>query len=836
MNNYNKQLELEQSQRDRAYERVSKKLSDVNSIDTSLAGLTLTKLALRPLAAALETLWIEKRLKGERKRVLLFLEEHYKENELLLAYLIVKSALHKVADKKRKETLVATSIAKAVAEDIQIRTFESNKETAKLANWIKKEYKSEPVFKKRATISACKIHNVGLNLDDSLSKAKIGLVLVKVLTEAVPELFYLEKKMGINSYKEIAITPQAEAIILKQNDTQLMLEPIFEPLICEPQSWRNGDIHGGYLLGGRRIPFVRVHDKEHAQFIKNQDLTPIMNHINEIQKTAWQINKEVLQVMDYVYNNNLVAPEAPGIRVSHPKTYGGLPTSHVYLLDELVHKHTFGALDSEGQFVNKEDLQNYRNSKRDARNWTLAQTSKRLSLVTMLSIAKRYKEYPSMFFSYTVDFRGRVYPVQQTLTPQGTSESKALLTFRDTKELGATGLYWLKVHMANCFGLDKEVFEKRIQWVEDNHAAIIAWAESPLDYLRYWSEADDAWLFLAAIFEYRNAYKLANPMEYRSNLPINIDATCSGIQIYSALLRDREGAEAVNVIGTKRNDIYQKVADKVNARLESGGLVTKFTRNTADGESEEVDISNEVRSLKGNISRKLTKRNTMTIPYSVTKQGMRDQLIEEFEALEEDNKKFWYGNAFNVAKILADLNEEAIYDTVKGARLVQDYLKETAGKFKDKPMIWTTPAGMPVYQAKPNYKKISVKLGGGQQFQLRESRPGTVNVGKHRSGIAPNYIHSLDSAILLLTIDKCVNKYGMSDFSLIHDSFGTHACNVDKLGVAIRETFIEIFSVNQLSLWGQEVTKGNTEDFIEVPKVDDTFDIEDIRTSKYIFS
>lgn len=82
-------------------------------------------------------------------------------------------------------------------------------------------------------------------------------------------------------------------------------------------------------------------------------------------------------------------------------------------------------------------------------------------------------------------------------------------------------------------------------------------AKAPLLHIDKWACCDDAFGFLAFCFEYNK--HLENP-EHLYALPCASDATCSGIQIYSGLLRDGEGAQEVNVTGQVRRDIYGRVA------------------------------------------------------------------------------------------------------------------------------------------------------------------------------------------------------------------------------------------------------------------------------------
>ena len=57
------------------------------------------------------------------------------------------------------------------------------------------------------------------------------------------------------------------------------------------------------------------------------------------------------------------------------------------------------------------------------------------------------------------------------------------------------------------------------------------------------------------------------------------------------------------------------------------------------------------------------------------------------------------------------------------------------------------------------------------------------------TGISPNFIHSLDAAHMCLVIDRWNGSFGG-----VHDSFSTHADDVDDLLQLTKEVFIEMYS------------------------------------------
>jgi DNA-directed RNA polymerase len=72
---------------------------------------------------------------------------------------------------------------------------------------------------------------------------------------------------------------------------------------------------------------------------------------------------------------------------------------------------------------------------------------------------------------------------------------------------------------------------------------------------------------LAAAFEF--AGFLEHGDTYVSHLPIPLDGSNSGLQHFSALLRDPTGAAAVNLVPSdKPNDVYAEVAARAQARVD----------------------------------------------------------------------------------------------------------------------------------------------------------------------------------------------------------------------------------------------------------------------------
>jgi DNA-directed RNA polymerase len=176
--------------------------------------------------------------------------------------------------------------------------------------------------------------------------------------------------------------------------------------------------------------------------------------------------------------------------------------------------------------------------------------SKRLQLVQKLWVAELMMERGNRFhYVYNLDWRGRMYPVGPALTPQGDDLAKGLLQFAHGVPLGDDGAYWLAIHGANSFGVDKVSFEERIEWVEANDEPAdprVRRRPAPCSATMLVGEADSPFVFLAFCFEYAalqahvNAGNAAG--DFVSHLPVAFDGSCNGLQNFSAMLRIRWAA------------------------------------------------------------------------------------------------------------------------------------------------------------------------------------------------------------------------------------------------------------------------------------------------------
>ncbi len=67
-----------------------------------------------------------------------------------------------------------------------------------------------------------------------------------------------------------------------------------------------------------------------------------------------------------------------------------------------------------------------------------------------------------------------------------------------------------------------------------------------------------------------------------------------------------------------------------------------------------------------------------------------------------------------------------------------------------------------------------------------------VNPQKQSTAFPPNFVHSLDASHMMLSALAC-QKHQIT-YASVHDSYWTHACDVDVMSKIIRDTFIRLHS------------------------------------------
>ena len=786
-------------------------------------GRRLLRLALKPTIEAIaEFLKAAQQGRAGRKHSAHKLLEGSEPEAL--AYLTLRCSIQSGVKRDRIQK-AANSVANAVIGHLEAEALRRANKAGALG--LERSLSDGPVVSARKLALAREIYRrEGVALDWSpKERILVGTKLIELAADACG--LFREVMVSEGSGKRrrtqqrLELTEQADEWLERQHARCELLDPIPMPMVVPPCPWTT-PFDGGYLDPPPGNSVVRHNTRPYFDELENVEMPRVYRAINQIQSTAWKINHPILETMRALWESGGTLGNLPS-RDDEP-----LPAKPAaFETDELARK----------EWMREAAKIHALNARRKG---------KRLALMQKLWVAEKLVDFPEIYFPHSMDWRGRLYPIPAGgPSPQGDDTGKALLAFANGLPLGTTGARWLAIHIANLFGEDKVSFEDRIRWVEKNEAAILDSAADPLDGQRFWATADKPWQALAACMEWAG-YR-AEGETFRSHLPVALDGSNSGLQHFTALLRDAKAAPEVNLVDQDRpGDLYATVAARaqqlVDQSSEPGAVPWKGDR----------------------ITRKIVKRPCMTYVYSATRMSMADQIRETLEELDDEaasrGQQSHLRGADNEAAAfwLSGVLYKLIGNEVPAARRAMDWLRKAMGLLNkaDLPIWWTTPVGLPVLQRYPKVKARSVEVtfrgkrmqllvagegGAPSLLEFLEDNKGAWNDGRQASSaIAPNFIHSLDAAHLMLVANACADQ-GIDSMAVIHDSFGTHAARTDELAAILRETFIELYQVDPLAGFRDEVVEQLRHDpqwARQVPPVPDQGDLDlaAIRRATYMFS
>ncbi|KAK1965469.1 DNA-dependent RNA polymerase [Colletotrichum sublineola] len=565
------------------------------------------------------------------------------------------------------------------------------------------------------------------------------------------------------------------------------------PMVVEPAPWQAFD-KGGFLESRPSLVRVKQGDKDQKLYseaaIARGDMDQVFKGLDVLGKTAWRVNTPVLNVMLEAWNTGEALANLPALNPDIP-----IPPEPESQDDPMTHRAWVRAVKA-------------------AENERGGLHSVRCFMNFQLEIARAFRNQ-TFYFPHNIDFRGRAYPLPTYLNHMGADHVRGILRFARGRELGEEGLKWLKVHLANVFGFDKASLKDRESFAMDNLVNIFDSANKPLDGNRWWLKAEDPWQCLAACYELKAALESPEPTKFVSHLPVHQDGTCNGLQHYAALGGDSWGARQVNLEpGDKPADVYTAVANIVKDHI-----------------AKDAKAGNPFAlAMDGKITRKVVKQTVMTNVYGVTFAGAKKQVCKQLDALYPNMPKESGFTNMLIASYVAKLVFKALSSMFRGAHDIQYWLGEIGGrvcralsaeqleriyndnllpspsktaKADDKKkttddllaqfratIVWTTPLRMPVAQPyrKNGTRVIKTSL---QDLSLTvPERSDPVHRKKQLQAFPPNFIHSLDATHMLLSALEC-HELGL-DFAAVHDSFWTHAADVNVMNRVLRDAFVRI--------------------------------------------
>ncbi|KAM1808968.1 hypothetical protein TB2_025453 [Malus domestica] len=652
------------------------------------------------------------------------------------------------------------------------------------------------------------------------TQAKLGSRLIELLTETAyvqPPLNQLAdgppdvRPAFRHRFKAAAKTPgqklvknygviECDPLVLTGLDktAKHMLIP-YVPMLVPPRKWKGYD-KGGHLFLPSYV--MRTHGSrkqvDTMRNISGKQMQKVFEALDMLGSTKWRVNKKVLNVVESIW--------ARGGNIAGLVDREDVPVPDKPPLEGLT------------------EIQEWKWSVRKAKKINQERHSLRCDTELKLSVARKMKDEEGFYYPHNLDFRGRAYPMHPHLNHLSSDLCRGVLEFAEGRPLGKSGLRWLKIHLANLYagGVEKLSYEERHAFVDHHIDDIFDSATNPVNGNRWWLTAEDPLQCLAACINLSEALNSPSPHTVISHLPIHQDGSCNGLQHYAALGRDSLEAAAVNLVaGEKPADVYSEIAARVHEIMER------------DSNKDPTTSPNALlaRVLVNQIDRKLVKQTVMTSVYGVTYVGAREQIkrrLEEKGLITDDRL------LFTAACYAAKVTLAALGEIFQAARGIMGWLGDCAKVIasENQPVRWTTPLGLPVVQ--PYCKNERHLIRTSLQVLALQRESNLIDVRKQRTAFPPNFVHSLDGSHMMMTALACRDA-GLR-FAGVHDSFWTHACDVDQMNEILREKFIELYSMPILeNLLESFQASYPALTFPPLPERGD-FDLQEVLESPYFFN
>ena len=517
------------------------------------------------------------------------------------------------------------------------------------------------------------------------------------------------------------------------------------------------------------------------------------------------------------------------------------------------------------------------------------QRSKEIEWDFTIGKANVLKDWDKFYQTFEVDYRGRIYNTEPFLNYQSNDVAKGLLLFSTPKEIDEAGLFWLGVHTASTYDMSYDIDEIPDWCEEDYHSYLLdegldnisvskmtlndraEWTNQYMENILNWAndsaiqfKADKPVIFLACCYEWEMIQRTG-----LTCLPVAIDGSNNGWQHLGAISKDTQTGELVGLVPTTiQQDFYVKTAKELMSL-------------TKDERLNELLSSMPMKHIRKGIS----KRGSMTRAYSA---GASKIAVNMFSDCRTEGYDETYGITMKDCNKLSRILVQAIQNVCPGPLQTMKYLQDLAsfqlGKhevkgpgttkdFKDlkkarhtlliekdltdeqldelddltkelqkysyelvyglgeESITWSTPSGFTALYEKYTTTDYPVKARLNGKYINHKLRQPTdkPDIQGFMCGISPNYIHSMDAAHMAIVIAGWDG-----DFGAVHDSFSTHACDVDALLRRTKEVFIQMYDhPNYFSVIREQLT--NNEDDVDQPTLGD-LDIGEIEDSDYFFA
>ena len=523
-------------------------------------------------------------------------------------------------------------------------------------------------------------------------------------------------------------------------------------------------------------------------------------------------------------------------------------------------------------------------------DFTKKQEQRRVSKLTDFKVIEKIasclaKDGRDFYQEMEADYRGRMYFNESSMCYQGSDWARGILLFGEGKELTPEGEYWMAVHTACSFNqsydinelpewagadyrsylqseglesisVDKFTLDDRVRWFNANRDWIVDAGRDR----RFYPDCEKPVSFLACCIEWEGILDRGVSV---SHLPIPIDGSNNGWQHLGAMSKDPRTGELVGLVAQDiQRDFYVSTAkqlleindEKLNAMpmkhirkgvSKRGSMTRAYSAGAGKiGENMWFDCRSEEFDQKYGIEEKDCKKwaNELIKAINVVCPGPLETMkyLQELASFHIGTyKKYRDGQPagkeyFEIRRELTHLFSLEERDVIRISELLKEidefYPVLTYGNGESR-IRWTTPSGFQVKYESYRMEKQPVRatIAKKQYKHILRVPTDIPDMRGYMCGISPNYVHSQDAAHMALVIDEWDGAFGA-----VHDSFSTHACDVEDLLALTKDKFVQMYDVeNYFDKIQQDITGGT--DNIQQP-TRGTLDVSGVHDSDYFFA
>jgi hypothetical protein len=188
-------------------------------------------------------------------------------------------------------------------------------------------------------------------------------------------------------------------------------------------------------------------------------------------------------------------------------------------------------------------------------------------------------------------------------------------------------------------------------------------------------------------------------------------------------------------------------------------------------------IDQDLLKLAHSKRRKSVKHGLMTYQYNAGPGTLGDLYFGALEGVQVEGKYIFRtaskSDKLAVGRLVAQASDEVFPNSGNVKSLLNNFAE--AHEIANKQTIdFTTELGFPFRQQykKKGVRQLSIPDGKGGMINLNLSVDlEDIDWAKQNRAFAPNIIHAMDATHKSMVVNKLKEKYGVKNFSMIHDSF-----------------------------------------------------------------